>query len=60
MNKPVVEVHIRAIVASSGGFAVFFILATRKKVFVIPVDPTVGAAITMSITRASKGATAHP
>jgi bifunctional DNase/RNase len=52
MNKPVVEVHIRAIVASSGGYAVF--LGNEEKVFVILVDPGVGAAITMSITRASK------
>jgi bifunctional DNase/RNase len=52
MNKPVVEVHIRAIVATSGGYAVF--LGNEEKVFVILVDPTVGAAITMSITRASK------
>jgi bifunctional DNase/RNase len=52
MNKPVVEVHIRAIVATSGGYAVF--LGNEEKVFVILVDPTVGAAIAMSITRASK------
>jgi uncharacterized protein len=52
MNKPVVEVHIRAIVATSGGYAVF--LGNEEKVFAILVDPTVGAAITMSITRASK------
>ena len=52
MNKPVVEVHIRAIVAASRGYAVF--LGNEEKVFVILVDPTVGAAITMSITRASK------
>jgi uncharacterized protein len=52
MNKPVVEVHIRAIVATGGGYAVF--LGNEEKVFAILVDPTVGAAITMSITRASK------
>src|SRR6266481_4751634 len=52
MNNPVVEVHVRAIVATSGGYAVF--LGNEEKVFVILVDPTVGAAITMSITRASK------
>lgn len=52
MNKPVVEVHIRAIIATIGGYAVF--LGNEEKVFVILVDPTVGAAITMSITRASK------
>src|SRR6266478_3543266 len=52
MNKPVVEVHIRAIVATSGGYAIF--LGNEEKVFVILVDPGVGAAITMSVTRASK------
>jgi hypothetical protein len=52
MNKPVVEVHIRAIVAASGGYVVF--LGNEEKIFVIIVDPGVGAAIMMSITRASK------
>ena len=52
MNKPVVEVHIRAIVAASGGYIVF--LGNEEKVFVILVDPGVGAAIMMSITRAWK------
>jgi hypothetical protein len=52
MNKPVVEIRIRAIVAASGGYAVF--LGNEEKVFVILVDLGVGAAITMSITRASK------
>lgn len=52
MNKPVVEVHICAIVAASGGYVVF--LGNEEKVFVIIVDPGVGAAIMMSITRASK------
>ena len=52
MNKPVVQVHIRAIVAASGGYVVF--LGNEEKIFVIIVDPGVGAAIMMSITRASK------
>ena len=52
MNKPVVEVHIRAIVAASGGHIVF--LGNEEKVFVIFVDPGVGAAITASITHSSK------
>ena len=51
MNTPVVEVHIRAIVAPSGGYAIF--LGNEEKVFVILVDPGVGTAITMSVTRAS-------
>jgi bifunctional DNase/RNase len=45
MSKPVVEVHICAIVATSGGFAVF--LGNQEKVFVIFVDQNVGAAIAM-------------
>src|SRR6266436_10008059 len=45
MNKPVVEVHICAIVATSGGFAVF--LGNQEKAFVIFVDQSVGAAIAM-------------
>ena len=52
MNKPVVEIRIRAIVAASGGYVVF--LGNEEKIFVIIVDPGVGAAIMMSITRASK------
>jgi uncharacterized protein len=52
MNKQVVEVHVRAIVVASGGYAVF--LGNEEKVFVIAVDTGVGTAITMSITRASK------
>ena len=52
MNKPVVEVCIRAIVASSGSYAIF--LGNEEKVFVILVDPGVGAAIMMSIAGASK------
>jgi hypothetical protein len=51
MNKPVVEVHIRAIVATSGGYAVF--LGNKAKVFAMLVDPGVGAAIMMSIAGAS-------
>jgi uncharacterized protein len=45
MSKPVVEVHICAIVATSGGFAVF--LGNQEKVFAIFVDQSVGAAIAM-------------
>jgi uncharacterized protein len=47
MSKRVVEVQIRAIVAASGGFAVF--LGNREKTFVIFVDQSVGAAIEMSM-----------
>src|SRR5271157_5445977 len=45
MRKPVVEVHIRAIAATSGGCAVF--LGNEDKVFVMFVDQSVGTAITM-------------
>jgi bifunctional DNase/RNase len=45
MSKRVVEVEIRAIVATEGGFAVF--LGNQEKTFVIFVDQAVGAAIEM-------------
>jgi bifunctional DNase/RNase len=47
MSKPVIEVRVRAIVAISGGYAIF--LGNEEKVFVILVDPGVGAAIIMAI-----------
>jgi len=45
MSKPVVEVQVRAVAATSGGCAVF--LGNEEKVFVIFVEHSVGAAITM-------------
>ena len=45
MSKPVVEVKVRAVAATSGGFAVF--LGNEDKVFVMFVDQKVGTAITM-------------
>ena len=45
MSKPVVEVQVRAVIPTSGGCAVF--LGNEEKVFVIYVDQSVGAAITM-------------
>ncbi len=45
MSKPVVEVQVRAVIPTSGGCAVF--LGNEQKVFVIYVDQSVGAAITM-------------
>src|SRR6202795_2153903 len=45
MSKPVVEVKVRAVAATSGGCAVF--LGNEEKVFVIFVDQSVGAAIAM-------------
>src|SRR5512140_3330996 len=45
MSKPVVEVQVRAVAAVSEGWAVF--LGNENKVFVMFVDQSVGAAITM-------------
>jgi bifunctional DNase/RNase len=45
MGKPVIEVKVRAVAATSGGCAVF--LGNEDKVFVMFVDQSVGAAITM-------------
>jgi uncharacterized protein len=45
MSKPVVEVQVRAVAATSDGYAVF--LGNEDKVFVMFVDQGVGAAITM-------------
>jgi uncharacterized protein len=45
MSKPVVKVNIRAIAATSGGFAVF--LDNQEKASVIFVDQSVGAAVAM-------------
>jgi len=45
MSKPVVEVKVRAVAATSGGCAVF--LGNEDKVFVMFVDQSVGMAITM-------------
>ena len=45
MSKPVVEAQVRAVVATSGGCAVF--LGNEDKVFVMFVDESVGTAIAM-------------
>jgi bifunctional DNase/RNase len=45
MSKPVVEVQVRAMAATSGGCAVF--LGNEDKVFVMFVDRSVGTAIMM-------------
>src|SRR5467141_2259435 len=45
MSKPVVEVQVRAVAATTGGCAVF--LGNEDKVFVMFVDQSVGTAITM-------------
>jgi uncharacterized protein len=45
MSKPVVEVQIRGLAATSGGCAVF--LGNEEKVFVMFVEQSVGAAIAL-------------
>ena len=45
MSKPVVEVQVHAVVATSSGYAVF--LGNEDKVFVMFVDQDVGTAIAM-------------
>ena len=45
MSKRVVEVKVRAVAATSGGWAVF--LGNEDKVFMMFVDQSVGTAITM-------------
>ena len=52
MSKPVVEVQIRAVAATSSGFAVF--LGNQDKAFVFFVDQSVGAAIAMFIQGTQK------
>ncbi len=52
MSKPVVEVQIRAVAATVGGFAVF--LGNQDKAFVILVDQSVGEAIAMFIQGTQK------
>ena len=52
MNKTVIEVHVRAVLPTSGGCAVF--LGNTDKVFIIYVDQTVGSAITMFMRDVSK------
>jgi uncharacterized protein len=52
MSKPVVEVKVRAVAATSGGCAVF--LGNEDKVFVMFVDQSVGTAIAMFIQGAQK------
>ena len=45
MSKPIVEVQIRGLAATSGGCAVF--LGNEEKVFVIYVEQSVGLAIAL-------------
>ena len=52
MSKPVVEVRVRAVLPTAAGRAVF--LGNETKTFVIYVDDSVGAAITMFINHVAK------
>jgi uncharacterized protein len=52
MSRPVVEVQVRALAATSGGYAVF--LGNEDKVFVMFVDQSVGTAIAMFMQGAQK------
>ena len=52
MNSEVVEVQVRAVLPLEGSFAVF--IGNAEKVFVIYVDETVGAAISMFMRGVSK------
>ena len=45
MNNAVTEVQVRAVLPATSGYAVF--IGNEEKTFVIWVDPSVGAAITM-------------
>src|SRR5438067_9195291 len=52
VNKTVIEVHVRAVLPTSGGCAVF--IGNTDKVFIVYVDQTVGSAITMFMREMSK------
>lgn len=52
MNKTVIEVQVRAVLPTSAGRAVF--LGNEEKVFVIYVDESVGAAISMLVSHVPK------
>jgi bifunctional DNase/RNase len=52
VNKTVIEVHVRAVLPTSGGCAVF--VGNSDKVFIVYVDQTVGSAITMFMREMSK------
>ena len=58
MSKPVVEVQIRGLAATSGGCAVF--LGNEDKAFVIYVEQSVWSRDRAVQARHAKGATAHP
>src|SRR5262249_47707967 len=53
MSRPVVEVQVRAVAATSGGYAVF--LGNEDKEFVMFVDQSVGTAVAMFMQGAQTG-----
>ncbi len=52
MSKPVIPVQVKALMPTSAGVAVF--IGDAEKIFVIYVDPSVGNAISMFLSGASK------
>ncbi len=52
MSKPVIPIHVRALIPTNAGVAVF--VGNEEKIFVIYVDPSVGSAINMFLSGASK------
>ena len=52
MNKTVIPVHVKALIPTNTGVAVF--IGNEEKVFVIYVDPSVGSAINMFMSGAAK------
>lgn len=52
MSKTVVPVHVKALIPTNAGVAVF--VGNEEKVFVIYVDPSVGNAINMFMSGVSK------
>ncbi|MGC1480589.1 MAG: bifunctional nuclease family protein [Chthoniobacterales bacterium] len=52
MSKAVVEVHVKALIPTNGGCAVF--IGNSEKLFVIHVDPSVGSAIAMFMSGQKK------
>lgn len=52
MSKSVIPVQVRALIPTNAGVAVF--VGNEEKIFVIYVDPSVGSAINMFLSGASK------
>ena len=52
MSKTVIPVHVKALIPTNAGVAVF--IGNEEKIFVIYVDPGVGSAINMFLSGAAK------